>query len=73
MQYILTKEEFNNLVSKEKYEELLKSNEKLVEYILNNDKFNCIYAHKDPFGYCDFCPIYKIDYNACKKVKHFSK
>lgn len=68
MQYILTKEEYANLVSKEKYEAALAKIEKLNKQVLDISNHTCIKETGD-FGYCDFCPIT----TTCTQFKRYSK
>lgn len=68
MQYILTEEEYNNLVSKSKVEELESKIERLNQRVLEYSKYTC--RHKvHGFGYCDKCPIQF----SCNKPKSYSK
>lgn len=68
MQYILTEEEYNNLVPKSKVEELKSKIEKLNQKVLEYSKYTC--RHKvNVFAYCDDCPIQF----SCNKPKSYSK
>ena len=56
MQYILTEEEYGELISKKDYDVLLKDISNLKQYILTHTGFTC--RHKEKYsGYCDKCPI----------------
>ena len=68
MQYILTEEEYNNLVSKSKVEELKSKIERLNQKVLEYSKYTCRHEVR-VFGYCDDCPI-QI---SCNKPKNYSK
>ena len=72
MQYILTEEEYNNLVPKSKY---LERNNQLVELqrlFFKETGYICIYDEQDNYEgfYCDKCPLVNFD---CGKRKEFSK
>lgn len=72
MQYILTEEEYKNLIQKEKYHELLDKietlNNKVLELTRNG---KCM---KENGGYCDFCPLSGFEgTGTCMKVKEYSK
>jgi hypothetical protein len=79
MQYLLTPEEFNNLVP---YRELEKAKKALAiarEIILAESQFTCIHEKKS--GYCDNCPCSSIregyDYKdmtqLCDRIQEYSK
>lgn len=68
MQYILTEEEYKNLVPKNKVKELEEKVEKLNNMVLEYAEYTCSYS-MDFFGYCDKCPITF----SCKKTKRYSK
>lgn len=75
MQYILTLEEYDNLVPKS---ELNKAKEKidiLNEKVLELSEFSCIYENKSVFSYCDKCPLnsFRDGTGTCNKVKYYSK
>lgn len=74
MQYILTEEEYKNLVPKSKYEEKLKVIEELQQLVMKISGHTCIYYNMmGDFNamYCDDCPLAeKFD---CGKRKEFSK
>ena len=73
MQYILTEEEYKNLVPKWKYDEKIKVIEELQLLVMKAIDHTCIYDSKDNymFSYCDNCPLAeKFD---CGKQKDFSK
>jgi len=58
MQYLLTQEEYNNLVPKSQYEQYLKYLNIVSKELLKNEKFTCrSEGYKD---YCDDCPLVKI-------------
>ena len=54
MKYILTEEELDDLVSKEKYQ---KEVDKLITLVLKYSKQVCIYKEEGLYGYCDKCPL----------------
>lgn len=75
MQYILTLEEYDNLVPKS---ELTKAREKidiLNDKVLELSGFSCIYENKSVFSYCDKCPLnsFRDGTGTCNKVKSYSK
>ncbi len=75
MQYILTLEEYDNLVPKS---ELNKAKEKidiLNDKVLELSGFSCIYENKSVFSYCDKCPLnsFREGTGTCNKVKSYSK
>lgn len=77
MQYLLTPEEYKNLVPIKKYEDKCKEVEQLCKLVLKTIKFKCIhertkedekiYGH---FDYCDDCPL---KYFSCGFPKNFSQ
>lgn len=72
MQYILSEEEYKNLVPLYKYEEEREKVEKLNNKILElTSKGKC---RKENGGYCDFCPIAGFKgTGTCTKPKSYSK
>lgn len=72
MQYILTHEEYKNLISKSKYEEKLKEIEELQRLVMKATGYICIYDEQDDYEefYCDNCPLAHFD---CGKRREFSK
>ena len=76
MQYILTQEEYNNLVPKSKYEKKCDEVKKLQQMLLKASKFKCIYDAPDDSDdyfddmYCDDCPLKDFD---CGRRKDFSQ
>lgn len=68
MQYILTEEEYKNLVQKQEVEELGKKVEKLNQMVLEYSEYTCRHDMRG-FGYCDKCPIQF----SCNKSKRYSK
>lgn len=69
MQYILTKEEYNNLVPIRKYNEERDKVERLNIRVLELSDFVCIRERPQLCVYCDSCPI--VD--TCNQIKQFSK
>ncbi len=69
MQYLLTKEEYENLVPKERYNTEKDKVEKLNKQVLELSGRSCVQETQGDFGYCDFCPITLT----CTKIKRFSK
>lgn len=69
MQYILTQEEYNNLIPKEKYNTEKDKVETLNKQVLEFSGRSCVQETQGDFGYCDFCPITLT----CTRVKRFSK
>ncbi len=81
MQYILTQEEFDNLISKSKYEEKCNQVKNLQMLLLKVSNFKCIHDRtqedEEEYGdefYCDYCPLahFKPGYD-CGKRKNFSQ
>lgn len=72
MQYILTQEEYKNLIPKSKYEEKLKEIEELQLLLMRAKGYIC--RHDAQYNYegfyCDNCPLAHFD---CGKRKEFSK
>jgi hypothetical protein len=69
MQYLLTEEEYKNLVPKTKYYAEMDKVKILNKQVLELSKFTCAKETQGCFGYCDFCPITKT----CTEIKQFSK
>ena len=69
MQYLLTEEEYKNLVPKVKYNEVLDKIDLLNKQVLELSNFACVKETQGCFGYCDFCPITRT----CTEIKQFSK
>lgn len=67
MQYLLSKEEYENLMPREKYFEALDKINKLNGQVLKLSNFTC--RTEIGTGYCDLCPITET----CNKPKRFSK
>ena len=72
MQYILNKEEYENLVPKEHLYALLDEINVLNEKILEFSGRPCA-RDNTIFGYCDDCPIGKLGTNTCSKIQDYSK
>jgi hypothetical protein len=72
MQYILTQEEFKNLVPKSKYEEKCKEIKELQQLLMKATGYTCRYDTQYNYErfYCDNCPLAHFD---CGKRKDFSK
>lgn len=71
MQYILTEEEYKNLVLKEKYDDALDKIERLNKKVLESLRDGkCMKKHG---GYCDFCPISNFGTGTCTDFKEYSK
>lgn len=72
MQYILTEDEYRNLVPRQKYNDALDESQKLRELVLKVSKFKCIHernrANYD--YYCDNCPLAEM---SCGRYKDFSQ
>ena len=69
MQYLLTKEEYDNLVPKAKYYDERDKVEELNAKVLELSEFVCIKEKPRLCAYCDKCPI--VD--TCTEIKQFSK
>lgn len=71
MQYILTDEEYKNLVPKSQYIEKIKEIEELQQLLMKATGYTCIHEEHDYEGsYCDKCPLAHFN---CGKRKEFSK
>ena len=72
MQYILTEDEYRNLVPRQKYNDALDESQKLRELVLKVSKFKCIHKRNrfDNDYYCDNCPLAEM---SCGKYKNFSQ
>ena len=71
MQYILTEDEYKNLVPKSKYEEKCNEIKELQQLLMNVTGYICIHGENGYDGfYCDNCPISRFD---CGRRKEFSK
>ena len=71
MQYLLTIEEFCNLVQKKKYIEAKVKIEQLNEKVLELSNYSC---HQGRGLVCDQCPIGEFGTNTCsKRFERYSK
>lgn len=72
MQYILTEDEYRNLVPRQKYNDALDESQKLRELVLKVSKFKCIHERNRSNAdyYCDNCPLAEM---SCGRYKDFSK
>ena len=70
MQYILTQEEYNDLVPAKKYERKCHDVEKLNKLVLKLANFKCFYDG-GICSYCDNCPLAEV--GTCGRMKSFSK
>ena len=78
MQYLLTQEELNSLVSADKYKRKCKDIEKLNKLALKLADFKCIHDRtkedEDKYGYefyCDDCPLART--GTCDRTQDFSQ
>ena len=69
MQYILTEDEFNSLISRKRYEAEKKKVESLNRKVLELSKFDCVREKPRLMAYCDNCPVA----DTCIQPKNFSK
>lgn len=71
MQYILSEEEYNDLVPKEKYYYMMDKvgelNKKVLELQCDSK------CKKEHGGYCDFCPISVFGTDTCMDIQSYSK
>lgn len=75
MQFLLTQEEFSNLVKREEVEKRDYALDKMRVLLLSAKGFVCIHDKKrmdGHRGYCDECPVADIR-EACSKPKNWSK
>lgn len=73
MQYILTEEEYKNLVPKSKYEEKCNEIKELQQLLMKATGHTCIYFNMQGYAgefYCDNCPLAHFD---CGRRKEFSQ
>jgi hypothetical protein len=70
MQYILTEDEYRNLVPRQKYNDALDESQKLRELVLKVSKFKCIHERYQSDYYCDNCPLAEMN---CGRYKDFSQ
>lgn len=70
MQYILTKQEFDSLISVKQYEEICHQIQDLNKLVLKLSNYRC-YKDSGGYGVCDACPLVKI--GSCPKPKRYSK
>lgn len=71
MQYILTKEEYEDLVPRSIYVKRCDEIKELQKLVMTVTDHICIYDNKGGiFSYCDNCPLANFD---CGKRKEFSK
>lgn len=71
MQYILTEEEYKNLVPKAKFDDAIAKIEKLNKKVLElRHDGKCM---KESGGYCDFCSISGLGTGTCTDYKNYSK
>ena len=78
MQYILTEEEYNGLISKKIYQQRCDEIIKLNKLVLKYADFKCIHERtredEDVYGYddyCDDCPLART--MTCNSRKNFSQ
>ena len=70
MQYILTKQEFDDLIPVKQYEEKCHQILDLNKLVLKLSNYRC-YKDSGGYGVCDSCPLVEI--GSCPKPKNFSK
>ena len=77
MQYILTEDEYKNLVPKKELNELrelfLDSIDVLNKKVLELSNFKCAIEYPRLCSYCDNCPISRLGTNTCTRKQEFSK
>lgn len=77
MQYILTEEEYKNLVPKKELNKLrelfLDSVEALNKKVLELSNFQCVVEYPRLCSYCDNCPIGNFGTNTCMRNQEYSK
>lgn len=78
MQYILTEEEYKNLVPKSDYDKKCHEVNVLNILVLKKANFKCIYDRTKEddqiygyFAYCDDCPLVRA--GTCTRTKEFSQ
>ena len=73
MQYILTKQELDDLVPRRRYEEKCTEAKELQRLLMEATNHKCIYDRTKEDGYnpyCDDCPLNNFD---CGRIKDFSQ
>ena len=72
MQYILTKEEYDDLVPRSIYVKRCDEIKELQQMVMNATGYICRYDKQDDYEYfyCDNCPLARFN---CDKRKEFSK
>lgn len=72
MQYILTKQEYDDLVPRSIYVARCEEIKELQQLVMKATGYTCIYDSQGEYVYfyCDNCPIAQFD---CGKRKEFSK
>ena len=77
MQYVLTEEEYKNLVPKKELNDLrelfLDSVEALNKKVLELSNFKCVVEYPRLCSYCDNCPIGSFGTNTCMRNQEYSK
>lgn len=77
MQYILTEDEYKNLVPKKELNDLrnlfLDSIDVLNKKVLELSNFKCAIEYPRLCSYCDNCPISRLGTNTCMRKQEFSK
>lgn len=79
MQYILTQEEYNNLVPKSSYDNKCEEVDKLNKLVLKVADFKCIHDRtmedEEKYGFddffCDDCPLVAV--GTCSRKKEFTQ
>lgn len=81
MQYILTEQEYEKLISRPIVGDLVERDEALSilrRKLLTASNFHCIYNRPSLNDYCDHCPCvdvqdHKVQYHMCSLDKEWSK
>ena len=76
MQYILTENEYKNIVPKSRYDSKCEEVEKLNKLVLKVTKFICIHDRtweelEDEEFFCDNCPLWKA--GTCRQSHNLSQ
>ena len=72
MQYLLTKEEYDLLISRPTQQELMKAKENAAHAGILLKPFLKCWELQGDYGYCDDCPL-QFNKDACASYREYSK